>query len=32
MPKYREQETPNFAGSNKFAYLPDEEDQVNEAD
>jgi len=32
MPKYCEQETPNFAGSNKFEYLPDDEDQVNEAD
>ncbi|XP_021941537.1 eukaryotic translation initiation factor 4B isoform X3 [Zootermopsis nevadensis] len=32
MPKYREHETPNFAGSNKFAYLPDEEDQLAEAD
>ncbi|XP_069675228.1 eukaryotic translation initiation factor 4B isoform X3 [Periplaneta americana] len=32
MPKYREHETPNFAGSNKFAYLPDEEDQLNDAD
>lgn len=32
MPKYHEHETPNFVGSNKFAYLPDEEDQYNDAD
>ncbi|XP_023707552.1 eukaryotic translation initiation factor 4B isoform X2 [Cryptotermes secundus] len=32
MPKYREQETPNFAGSNKFAYLPDEDDQFPETE
>ncbi|KAJ9593460.1 hypothetical protein L9F63_014989, partial [Diploptera punctata] len=32
MPKYRANETPNFVGSNKFSYLPDDEDQFNDAD